>query len=211
MSLSKKRKVDQECRVFQDSWSVPYFFAEVNGIPVCLVCSQQVSVVKEYNILIANYIALASKPYCEGEFVKTCILKATEIVCSERRRVFANISLTRNTVAERISDLSANLDSQLKNKVKSFVTFLVALDESTDISDIAQLAIFIRGIDGTLSVTEEFLGLVPMIDTTAANDIFNSLVGALNRVTSRLVPCCQYCYRWCTINDREKSRCCDKI
>jgi len=33
-----------------------------------------------------------------------------------------------------------------------------------------------------LSVTEEFLGLVPMMDTTTANDIFNSLVGALNRV-----------------------------
>jgi len=33
-----------------------------------------------------------------------------------------------------------------------------------------------------LSVTEEFLGLVPMIDTITANDIFNSLVGVLNRV-----------------------------
>ena len=85
-------------------------------------------------------------------------------------------------MAERISDLSANLDSQLKNKVKSFVTFSVALAESTDISDVAQLAIFIRGVDETLSVTEEFLGwLVPMMDTTTANDVFNSLVGALNR------------------------------
>jgi len=84
--------------------------------------------------------------------VKTCILKAAEIVCPEKRQVFANISLTRNAVAERISDLSANLDSQLKNKVKSFVTFSVALDESTDISDVAQLAILIRGVDETLSL-----------------------------------------------------------
>jgi len=42
-------------------------------------------------------------------------------------------------VAERISDISTNLDSQLKNKVKLFVTFSV--DESTDSSDIAPLAI----------------------------------------------------------------------
>jgi len=56
-------------------------------------------------------------------------------------KVFANVSLTRNTVAERISDISTNLDSQLKNKVKSFVTFSVVVDESTDSSDIAQLAI----------------------------------------------------------------------
>ena len=34
--------------------------------------------------LIGNDIALASKPYCEGEIVKTCILKAAEIVCSEK-------------------------------------------------------------------------------------------------------------------------------
>jgi len=85
-------------------------------------------------------------------------------------------------VTGRISDISANLDSQLQNKVKSFVMFSVALDESTDTADIAQQAIFIRGVDETLSVTEEFLGLVSMMDTTAANDIFNSLLGVLKRV-----------------------------
>ena len=79
-------------------------------------------------------------------------------------------------MAETVSDISANLDSHLKKKVKSFVIFSVALDESTDISDVAQQAIFIRGIDETLFITEEFLGLVPMIDTITANDIFNSLV-----------------------------------
>jgi len=56
-------------------------------------------------------------------------------------------------VVERISNIFANLDSQLKNKVKLFVTFSVALDESTNISDVAQVAIFIRGVDETLSVT----------------------------------------------------------
>jgi len=52
-------------------------------------------------------------------------------------------------VAERVSDISANLNIQLKKKVKSFVIFSVALDESTDISDFAQQAIFIRGVDET--------------------------------------------------------------
>jgi len=61
-------------------------------------------------------------------------------------------------VAERISDIFANLDSQLKNKVKSFVTFSVALDESTDISDVAQLATFIRGVDETLSLWNSGVG-----------------------------------------------------
>ena len=31
MSLSKKRKVETGCRVFQERWSSSYFFVEVNG------------------------------------------------------------------------------------------------------------------------------------------------------------------------------------
>ena len=50
MSLSKRRKVHTEGRIFQDRWKEKYFFWEVGGKPVCLICSQQVAVVKEYNI-----------------------------------------------------------------------------------------------------------------------------------------------------------------
>lgn len=65
--------------------------------------------------------------------------------------------------------------------MESFLAFTVAIDESTDITDVAQLAIFIRGVDDTLTVTEEFLELVPMTDTTTAEDIFRSVVRALDR------------------------------
>ena len=59
-----------------------------------------------------------------------------------------------------------DLDSQLKQRVKSLIAFSVDIDESTDITDVAQLAIFIRGVDETLTVTEQFLELVPMMGTT---------------------------------------------
>ncbi|KAK3519988.1 hypothetical protein QTP70_010128 [Hemibagrus guttatus] len=62
------------------------------------------------------------------------------------------------------------------------VSAQVGVDETTDITDVAQLAIFIRGVDDTLTVTEEFVELVPMTDTTTAADIFTALVGALDRV-----------------------------
>ena len=60
----------------------------------------------------------------------------------------------------------------------SFVAFSVAIDESTDITDILQLAIFIRGVGARLPVTEEFVQLVPMTGIAKAEDIFGSLVGA---------------------------------
>ncbi|XP_060758524.1 general transcription factor II-I repeat domain-containing protein 2B-like [Neoarius graeffei] len=48
--LSKKRKVDSEGRIFQEKWREKYFLWEVGGKPVCLICSQQVAVPKEYNV-----------------------------------------------------------------------------------------------------------------------------------------------------------------
>ncbi|XP_029654576.1 general transcription factor II-I repeat domain-containing protein 2-like [Octopus sinensis] len=50
MSFSTKRKVDTECRSFQKKWKLEYFFADLNRKPTCLVCRQEISVVKEYNI-----------------------------------------------------------------------------------------------------------------------------------------------------------------
>ncbi|KAJ8365024.1 hypothetical protein SKAU_G00138550 [Synaphobranchus kaupii] len=132
--------------------------------------------------IIANELVQASKPFSDGELVKTCMLKAAEVVCPEKRPAFANISLTRSTVADRVTELSSDLSSQMKEKIKSFIAFSIAIDESTDVTDIAQLAIFIRGVDETLTITEELLELVPMNDTTTADDIFSSLVGALDKV-----------------------------
>lgn len=108
--------------------------------------------------LIANKLAQASKPYSDGEFVKTCMLKDAEVVCPEKRKSeFANISLSRNTIADRMTKLSGDLGSQMKDKIKSFISFSVAIDESTNVTDIAQLAIFIRGVDEALTVTRSCL------------------------------------------------------
>ncbi|XP_040583495.1 general transcription factor II-I repeat domain-containing protein 2B-like [Lepeophtheirus salmonis] len=105
-------------------------------------------------------------------------MKASELVCPEKCQACANISLTRNTIAEMISELSEDLTSRLKQRVAFFVT----IDESTAITDVVQLAIFIRGVDNTLLVTEEFVELVPMMDTTTAEYIFVHVVAALDRV-----------------------------
>lgn len=131
---------------------------------------------------IAHEIAVSSKPFSEGEFIKKCMLLVAEDICPEKRQAFANISLSRNTVADRIDALSDNLNSQLKEKVAKFTAFSLAIDESTDVSDTAQLAVFIRGVDEKMQVTEELVELVPMKGTTTGDDIFDSLVGALDKI-----------------------------
>ncbi|XP_056637725.1 general transcription factor II-I repeat domain-containing protein 2-like [Diorhabda sublineata] len=56
-----------------------------------------------------------------------------------------------------------------------FESFSIALDESTDLSDTAQLAIFIRGIDKEFTVIKELLALQPLKATTTGEDIFNEV------------------------------------
>ena len=47
---SKKRKVVQENRGYQEHWEWDYLIANVNELAQCLVCLQIVSVFKEYNV-----------------------------------------------------------------------------------------------------------------------------------------------------------------
>ena len=114
---------------------------------------------------------------------KKCRLKAAEVVCPEKQSAFANISLSRNTIADRVEDLSQEYGRQMNERIKSFIAFSVAIDESTDVTDVAQLCIIIRGVDDTLTVTEEFLEMVALKDTTTANDIFSSLADTLDSVS----------------------------
>jgi hypothetical protein len=50
-------------------------------------------------------------------------------------------------VAERVNDLAGDIQCQLEEKCKNFVAYSIATDESRDIKDIAQLAVFVRGIN----------------------------------------------------------------
>ena len=99
------------------------------------------------SFLITNEIAVASEPFSDGDFVKNCLLTATDFVCHEKRQSFANISLASNTSFGCISDLAADVDGQLKEEVASSVALRVAIDESADITYIAQIVIFIVGVD----------------------------------------------------------------
>ena len=80
-------------------------------------------------------IAKVRKPFTESEFVKKCVLQAAHIVCPEKKVQFNNISLSANTVAERISGLSSDIYDQMCEKAKCFSAYSVALHETTDITD----------------------------------------------------------------------------
>ena len=110
MSLSKQRKVDKKCRVFEHSWSISYFFTEVNLIPACLVCSQSASVVNKYNIRrqyethhAEIYRGLQGQP--RREKVKELIagLKKQKSVFTSSRDISAAALMASNLIANDIA------------------------------------------------------------------------------------------------------------
>ena len=132
----------------------------------------------EASYIVSEIIAKAGKLFTEGAFVKKCMLQAAHIVCQEKKGQFNNISLSANTVAEHISDLSSDIYDQLCEKPKYFSAYSVALDETTEITDPAQLAIYARGVDDNFELME-LLTVIPMHGQTTAKEIFHQLCDAM--------------------------------
>ena len=131
---------------------------------------------------IAHFIARELRPFSTGPFVKECLDIASESICPLSKPQFNAICLSRHTIARRIEDLSADVERQLTLRGQQFIAYSLCLDESTDVVDTAQLAIFIRGVDIDLNITEELLDLIPMRDTCTGEDIFCAVEHAIDNM-----------------------------
>ena len=176
--------------------SSKYFFIEVSGKAVCLVCKESIAVFKDYKLswhfqtkhaekyrnmsseqkpsaskellsqlqkqqrlftklhsandgivrasyVLSHKIAKHIKPFAEVKFIKECLIDSAAILCPDKEELFENVSLSRRTVTQRVEDITENMEQQLKDKVKDFTYFSLAMDESCDAHDTAQLLIFL--------------------------------------------------------------------
>ena len=95
---------------------------------------------------IALHVAKTKKPHNIGEtLLKPCVLESVKLVLGEKAsQTMKQISLSNDTIKSRIHEMSDNIKSKVLSKIDSSPVFALQLDESTDISNLSQLLVYVR-------------------------------------------------------------------
>ena len=95
---------------------------------------------------------------------------------------FKTVSLSHETMARRVADLSQHITSKLKSAMKNctYMYFLVALDESADVTDVSLPMIFARLVDESFEVQEKLLTLHQLKGGTKGSDIYEAINTAVS-------------------------------
>lgn len=116
------------------------------------------------------------KPFTDGEYVKSCMLNmATELFADfpNKEKIIQKIKdvpLSARTVHDRAVMMAHEIEGVQIQDITSADFFSLALDESTDTSNIAQLNIVGRYVSGD-TMREEYLCSLPMNSTTKGEDV----------------------------------------
>lgn len=138
--------------------------------------------VTEASFKVAWNVARSRRPFTEGELIKTCWLDASESLFADFKnkdaiiRQISKLQLSDSTLCRRVENISDDLFFKLIEDLKKTNHFSLALDESTDVSDTAQLMIWVRFFNGN-SFVEELLALLPLTGQTRGEDICLTLMG----------------------------------
>ena len=137
------------------------FFQQANAslkasYKVCLMITKQ----KKAHTIGENLVLPAAKVMIHCVFGDESVKKIN------------SISLSNNTVQQRIDEMSVDILQQVISDICRLESgFAIQLDESTDVTNCAQLLIFVRYV-GKEGVKEEFLMNVALKTTTKGDDIF---------------------------------------
>ncbi|GFQ75427.1 general transcription factor II-I repeat domain-containing protein 2 [Trichonephila clavata] len=89
-----------------------------------------------------------------------------------------------DTSGNRVENIAENISSQLFDKNGHVEWFSLALDKSTDVSDTAQVFIYIR-VDKSYEVHEELFDMYSIHGTTTGRDSFEGVEMAINQKNLR--------------------------
>lgn len=122
---------------------------------------------------VAYLIAKQGKPHTIGEtLVKPAALKMANVILGTAAEAkLSQIPLSNDTISDRIEDMSKDILAQVVAElISSPAKFSLQLDETTDVANLSQLAVFVRYLKDDM-IKEEFLFCKPLTTTTKAADV----------------------------------------
>lgn len=132
---------------------------------------------QEASYLVAQIIAKNKEPHtiAETTIKESCCAIARTMFGPEFESQINKIPLADNTIGRRIQDMSQNIKMQVKDIIgNDSKMFALQLDESTDVSGLEQLLVFIRFIHKNI-IIEQFLCCLKVPLKTRGEDIFKIL------------------------------------
>lgn len=101
----------------------------------------------EASLRVSKILAKAMVPYSHAEMVKECLIEVTQTLFPDKAEIIDKVKavpLSRKTATNRIENISDHLRDTLQTQLNRSECFSIAIDESTDVMDVAQLAVFVR-------------------------------------------------------------------
>ena len=116
MCAASKRKIEEECRVFNEEWTDKYYFTNTGKKAVRLLCRESVIVFKEYNLKRHNQTKHADfgQNFTSGERKQKCLELVNKLKKQE------NVFIKQSTMQDALTKANFMVSYKLAKRNKPF-------------------------------------------------------------------------------------------
>ncbi|GFW75578.1 SCAN domain-containing protein 3 [Trichonephila clavipes] len=138
------------------------------------------------SFVFGQEIAKRGKPYTDGEYIKNCFINASEELFQDFKnkadilKRIRELPLSAKTIKDRTIKMCSNITTQHIEDLKLVSALSIAVDESCDINDAAQVSLFVRFMSHS-GPKEELLGLLPLKGQTRGEYIANAVIECMDK------------------------------
>ena len=95
------------------------------------------------------------------------------IICPEKKKKdISKISLSHQIISRWNEEIGKSIEKSLESKAANLKFYALVVDDNTDATDLAQIAISVRGVDDKYNVTEEMAFLVQLLKTQLNQELY---------------------------------------
>ncbi|XP_067930919.1 zinc finger BED domain-containing protein 5-like [Watersipora subatra] len=121
-------------------------------------------------------IAKVMAPYSHSELFKKCMVSAVQALYPEKlniQQAVQSVPLSRITCARRIEAIANHVTEGVIYNLNRCKSFSVAVDESTDINDVAQLSVFLPYYLNS-KFSEDLAAVIPLTERMTGENIYQA-------------------------------------